>query len=214
MSWPILSVTTFLPLAGVLFIAMLKADEARLARGIIALARVADEADNRRDIDDAAGARLEHRAAERLRDEERAAQVCVQHRVPVRVAHLDQTRGKPNPRAVDQNINSPERAARLLDITLTARGASAGAPIPMAGVPFHSVEQYLARLVKLGESVAICEQFGDPATSKGPVERQVVRIIRGPGTGSRSRRRRSETREGPSHREPAGNIVVTFSRIH
>jgi DNA mismatch repair protein MutS len=74
-----------------------------------------------------------------------------------------------------------ERAARLLDITLTTRGASAGAPIKMAGVPFHSVEQYLARLVKLGESVAICEQIGDPNTSKGPVERQVTRIVT-PGT--------------------------------
>jgi DNA mismatch repair protein MutS len=74
-----------------------------------------------------------------------------------------------------------ERAARLLDITLTQRGASAGAPIKMAGVPFHSVEQYLARLLKLGESVAICEQIGDPTTSKGPVERQVTRIIT-PGT--------------------------------
>src|SRR3954453_13226421 len=61
-----------------------------------------------------------------------------------------------------------ERAARLLDITLTARGASAGEPIKMEGVPYHAVEQYLARLVKLGESVAICEQIGDPSTSKGP----------------------------------------------
>jgi DNA mismatch repair protein MutS len=74
-----------------------------------------------------------------------------------------------------------ERAARLLGITLTRRGASAGQPIPMAGVPFHAVEQYLARLVKLGESVAICEQLGDPATSKGPVERKVVRVVT-PGT--------------------------------
>ena len=74
-----------------------------------------------------------------------------------------------------------ERAARLLDITLTARGQSAGAPIPMAGVPFHSVEGYLAKLMKLGESVAICEQIGDPATSKGPVERKVVRVVT-PGT--------------------------------
>jgi DNA mismatch repair protein MutS len=73
------------------------------------------------------------------------------------------------------------RAAALLDITLTARGQSAGQPIPMAGVPFHSVETYLARLVRKGESVAICEQMGDPAKSKGPVERQVVRIIT-PGT--------------------------------
>ncbi|HQS58135.1 MAG: DNA mismatch repair protein MutS [Gallionellales bacterium 35-53-114] len=73
------------------------------------------------------------------------------------------------------------RAARLLDITLTQRGASNGHPIKMAGVPFHSAEPYLARLVKLGESVAICEQIGDPATSKGPVERKVVRIVT-PGT--------------------------------
>ena len=73
------------------------------------------------------------------------------------------------------------RAAKLMDITLTQRGTSAGAPIKMAGVPFHAVEQYLAKLVKLGESVAICEQIGDPATSKGPVERQVVRVVT-PGT--------------------------------
>jgi len=73
------------------------------------------------------------------------------------------------------------RAASLLDITLTARGQSAGQPIPMAGVPFHSVEGYLAKLVRKGESVAICEQIGDPSKSKGPVERQVVRIIT-PGT--------------------------------
>ena len=73
------------------------------------------------------------------------------------------------------------RAAKLMGITLTQRGASAGAPIKMAGVPFHAVEQYLAKLVKLGESVAICEQIGDPATSKGPVERQVVRVVT-PGT--------------------------------
>ncbi|MBC2730986.1 DNA mismatch repair protein MutS [Thiobacillus sp.] len=74
-----------------------------------------------------------------------------------------------------------EKAARLLNITLTTRGASAGAPIKMAGVPYHSVEQYLARLLKLGESVVIAEQVGDPATSKGPVERQVTRIVT-PGT--------------------------------
>jgi DNA mismatch repair protein MutS len=73
------------------------------------------------------------------------------------------------------------RAAALLDITLTARGVSAGAPIPMAGVPFHSAENYLARLLRQGESVAICEQIGDPAKSKGPVERQVVRVVT-PGT--------------------------------
>jgi DNA mismatch repair protein MutS len=74
-----------------------------------------------------------------------------------------------------------ERAARLLNITLTARGASGGAPVKMAGVPVVSVEQYLAKLVKLGESVAICEQVGDPATSKGPVERKVMRVVT-PGT--------------------------------
>ena len=74
-----------------------------------------------------------------------------------------------------------ERAARLLDITLTSRGASAGVPIKMAGVPYHAAEQYLAKLVKLGESVAICEQIGDPATAKGPVERKVTRVIT-PGT--------------------------------
>ncbi len=73
------------------------------------------------------------------------------------------------------------RVAKLLDITLTQRGASGGAPIKMAGVPYHAAEQYLARLVKMGESVAICEQIGDPATSKGPVERKVVRIVT-PGT--------------------------------
>ncbi len=73
------------------------------------------------------------------------------------------------------------KAARLLDITLTQRGNSAGAPIPMAGVPHHAAEGYLARLVALGESVAICEQIGDPAASKGLVERKVVRIVT-PGT--------------------------------
>ncbi|WP_265410772.1 DNA mismatch repair protein MutS [Actinobacillus pleuropneumoniae] len=74
-----------------------------------------------------------------------------------------------------------KKAAALLDISLTKRGASAGEPIPMAGVPYHAVEGYLAKLVSLGESVAICEQIGDPATSKGPVERKVVRIVT-PGT--------------------------------
>ena len=74
-----------------------------------------------------------------------------------------------------------DKAARLLDITLTQRGQSAGEPVTMAGVPFHSVDTYLARLIKLGESVAICEQVGDVATSKGPVERKVVRVVT-PGT--------------------------------
>jgi len=73
------------------------------------------------------------------------------------------------------------KVARLLDITLTARGKSNGQAIPMAGVPYHAVDNYLAKLVKLGESVAICEQIGDPAKSKGPVERKVVRVVT-PGT--------------------------------
>ena len=73
------------------------------------------------------------------------------------------------------------RAASLLDITLTSRGKSAGDAIPMAGVPYHAVEGYLAKLVRKGESVAICEQIGDPATSKGPVERKVTRVVT-PGT--------------------------------
>jgi DNA mismatch repair protein MutS len=74
-----------------------------------------------------------------------------------------------------------EKASRLLDITLTHRGQSAGAPVKMAGVPYHAVDQYLSKLVRKGESVAICEQIGDPATSKGPVDRQVTRIVT-PGT--------------------------------
>ncbi len=74
-----------------------------------------------------------------------------------------------------------EKAARLIDITLTRRGQSAGEPVVMAGVPFHSVETYLARLIKLGESVAICEQVGEVGASKGPVERKVVRVVT-PGT--------------------------------
>ncbi|MBY4675670.1 DNA mismatch repair protein MutS [Marinobacterium arenosum] len=74
-----------------------------------------------------------------------------------------------------------KKAAALLDISLTARGKSGGDPIPMAGVPYHAAENYIARIVRAGESVVICEQFGDPATSKGPVERKVVRIVT-PGT--------------------------------
>lgn len=73
------------------------------------------------------------------------------------------------------------RAAELLDITLTQRGQSGGAPIPMAGVPYHSIDSYLIKLIRRGESAAVCEQVGDPATSKGPVERKVVRIVT-PGT--------------------------------
>ncbi|MBU1360826.1 MAG: DNA mismatch repair protein MutS, partial [Gammaproteobacteria bacterium] len=74
-----------------------------------------------------------------------------------------------------------EKAARLLDITLTQRGQSAGQPVVMCGVPFHAVETYLARLIKLGESVAICEQVGEVGATKGPVERKVVRVVT-PGT--------------------------------
>jgi DNA mismatch repair protein MutS len=78
-------------------------------------------------------------------------------------------------------FDDAKRAAKLLDITLTARGQSAGQPIPMAGVPYHAAENYLAKLVRQGESIVICEQTGDPATSKGPVAREVTRIIT-PGT--------------------------------
>jgi len=78
-------------------------------------------------------------------------------------------------------FDDARKAAQLLDITLTARGQSAGGPIPMCGVPCHAAEQYLARLTRAGESVAICEQIGNPATGKGPVERKVVRVIT-PGT--------------------------------
>ena len=78
-------------------------------------------------------------------------------------------------------FDDAKRASQLLDISLTKRGATNGEPIPMAGVPYHAVEGYLAKLVQQGVSVAICEQIGDPATSKGPVERKVVRIVT-PGT--------------------------------
>lgn len=74
-----------------------------------------------------------------------------------------------------------KKAARLLDITLTSRGHSNGNPIPMAGIPFHSADNYLAKLIRAGESIALCEQIGDPATSKGPVAREVVRVLT-PGT--------------------------------
>ncbi|MCK9503291.1 MAG: DNA mismatch repair protein MutS [Porticoccaceae bacterium] len=78
-------------------------------------------------------------------------------------------------------FDDARKAAKLLDVTLTSRGKSNGEPIPMAGVPYHAAEGYLARLVRQGVSVAICEQIGDPATSKGPVERKVVRVVT-PGT--------------------------------
>src|SRR5437868_4970499 len=94
-----------------------------------------------------------------------------------------------------------EKGARLLDITLTARGQSAGAPVKMAGVPAHSVEQYLAKLVKLGESVAICEQVGDVATAKGPVDRQVTRIVT-PGT----------LTDSSLLEDKADNILLSISR--
>ena len=78
-------------------------------------------------------------------------------------------------------FDDAEKAARLLDITLTQRGQSAGQPVVMAGVPFHAMEAYLARLIKHGESVAICEQVGEVGATKGPVERKVVRVVT-PGT--------------------------------
>ena len=78
-------------------------------------------------------------------------------------------------------FDDAKKASQLLDITLTSRGQSSGLPIPMAGIPYHAAEGYLARLLRNGESIAICEQIGDPATSKGPVERKVVRIVT-PGT--------------------------------
>ena len=78
-------------------------------------------------------------------------------------------------------FDDARHASDLLDISLTARGKTGGNAIPMAGVPYHAVENYLAKLVQLGESIAICEQIGDPATSKGPVERKVVRVVT-PGT--------------------------------
>jgi DNA mismatch repair protein MutS len=98
-------------------------------------------------------------------------------------------------------FDDAERAAKLLDITLTARGRAAGTPIPMAGVPYHAVDNYLARLIRMGESVAICEQIGDPATSKGPVERKVVRIVT-PGT----------VTDEALLRERAENLICAISR--
>jgi len=95
-----------------------------------------------------------------------------------------------------------KKASELLDITLTARGKSGGEPIPMAGIPHHSAEGYLARLVEMGESVAICEQVSDPATSKGPVERKVVRVLT-PGT-------LVEEALLPSHNE---KLLVAISQI-
>ena len=78
-------------------------------------------------------------------------------------------------------FDDAKQASQLLDVTLTARGKTNGNPIPMCGVPFHAAENYFAKLVNQGVSVAICEQIGDPATSKGPIERAVVRVLT-PGT--------------------------------
>ncbi len=78
-------------------------------------------------------------------------------------------------------FNDAKQASELLEISLTSRGQSAGTPIPMAGIPYHSADGYIAKIVKAGRSVAICEQVGDPATSKGPVERKVMRVVT-PGT--------------------------------
>ena len=103
-------------------------------------------------------------------------------------------------------LDDAKRAHRLLDITLTARGASNGAPIPMAGVPVHAVDVYLARLVKLGESVAICEQVGEVGAAKGPVERKVVRIVT-PGTLTESRSARRQERCASCSPSPASAIA-------
>ena len=113
-----------------------------------------------------------------------------------------------------------EKAARLLDITLTRRGQSAGEPVVMAGVPFHSVEGYLARLIKLGESVAICEQVGDVATAKGPVERKVVRVVT-PGTLTDTELLSDKTEsillavhQGPRHTCGLAWLSVTQGEMH
>jgi DNA mismatch repair protein MutS len=113
-----------------------------------------------------------------------------------------------------------EKAARLLDITLTKRGMSAGEPVVMAGVPFHSVETYLARLIRLGESVAICEQVGDVATAKGPVERKVVRVVT-PGTltdaellSDKAESFLMAVHQGPRHTLGLAWLSVTQGELH
>ncbi|MES2939109.1 MAG: DNA mismatch repair protein MutS [Pseudomonadota bacterium] len=113
-----------------------------------------------------------------------------------------------------------EKASRLLDLTLTRRGQSAGEPVVMAGVPFHSVETYLARLIKMGESVAICEQVGDVATSKGPVERKVVRVVT-PGTltdtellADKSEAMLLAVHQGPRNRAGLAWLSVTQGAVH
>ncbi|MBA2672989.1 DNA mismatch repair protein MutS [Ramlibacter sp.] len=113
-----------------------------------------------------------------------------------------------------------EKAARLLDLTLTRRGQSAGEPVVMAGVPFHSLENYLARLIKMGESVAICEQIGDVATSKGPVERKVMRVVT-PGTltdtellADKSEAMLLAVHQGPRNRAGLAWLSVTQGAVH
>lgn len=105
-----------------------------------------------------------------------------------------------------------EKAARLLGITLTQRGSSNGQPIKMAGVPYHAAEGYLAKLTKIGEAVAICEQVGDPATSKGPVDRQVARILT-PGTLTDSALL-DETRDTPLLSVFQGDGLIGLARIN
>ncbi|MCZ2722088.1 DNA mismatch repair protein MutS [Marinomonas sp. 15G1-11] len=108
-----------------------------------------------------------------------------------------------------------KKAARLLDITLTSRGHSGGKPIPMAGIPFHAAENYIARLVRMGESVVVCEQVGDPATSKGPVDRQVARIVT-PGTLSDEaflEERKENLLLSLAHENRKGSSVFGFSYL-
>ena len=113
-----------------------------------------------------------------------------------------------------------EKAARLLDITLTQRGQSAGQPVLMAGVPFHALETYLARLIKLGESVAICEQIGEAGASKGPIERKVVRVVT-PGTltdtellSDKAESMLLAVHQGPRARYGLAWMSVTQGRVH
>lgn len=109
-------------------------------------------------------------------------------------------------------FDDAEKASRLLGITLTRRGTSNGEPIKMAGVPYHAAEQYLAKLAKLGEAVAICEQVGDPATSKGPVAREVTRILT-PGTLTDAALL-DETRDQPLLSLYAGEGVIGLARLN
>src|SRR5690606_22899709 len=108
-------------------------------------------------------------------------------------------------------FDDARRAAALLDITLTARGKSGGQPIPMAGVPYHAAEAYLAKLVRQGESVAIYEQIGDPAASKGPVERRVTRVVT-PGTLT-AEALPNETRDNLGAAVYAGHPAIALARL-